>query len=157
MFWARIDNRLVHGQVIETWIPFTNAKRLVVANDELAQDVVQQDIMSLAIPHGVAPHFVSVAKAGKLLEELGLTVGKSDVLVLFATCEDARRAFENGLDLEFLNVGNLHYGPGKKQICAHVAISSTDENCLLFFDEQGVELDFRCIPSENIQVKLPWR
>jgi len=157
MFWARIDNRLVHGQVIETWIPFTRAKRLVVANDELAGDIVQQDIMSLAIPHGVATHFIQVNRTGELLDELGVSVGKSDVLVLFASCSDARRAFEHGLDLRLINVGNLHYGPGKKQVCAHVALSSQDEHCLEFFEEQGVELDFRCIPSENIQVKMPWR
>ena len=48
MFWVRIDNRLIHGQVIETWIPFTNAKRLVVANDELAKDVLQQEIVVLS-------------------------------------------------------------------------------------------------------------
>ncbi len=156
MFWTRVDNRLVHGQVIETWLPFTSAKRLVVVNDELAQDVVQQDIMSLAIPQNVTTHFVSVNKAAALLRELGVVVGKSDVLVLFATCLDARRAFESGLDFMSLNVGNLHYGPGKKQLCAHVALSSADESCLGFFTTQGVELDFRCIPSENIQVKLSW-
>lgn len=156
MFWTRVDNRLVHGQVIETWIPFTGAKRLVVVNDELAQDVVRQDIMSLAIPHGVVSHFVNVDNVAALLESLGVTIGKSDVLVLFATCEDAMKAFESGLDFSFLNVGNLHYGPGKKQVCAHVALSSNDEHCLEFFTRQGVELDFRCIPSESIQVKPAW-
>lgn len=156
MFWTRIDNRLVHGQVIETWIPFTNAKRLVVANNELAKDVVQQDIMSLAIPHGVKANFVSVEEVADFLQKLKLRVGKSDVLVLFANCLDARKAYDAGLDFGLINVGNLHYGPGKKQLCAHVALSSADTDCLEYFQDHGVELDFRCIPSENIQVKLPW-
>ena len=34
--WFRVDNRLVHGQVIEAWLPYTGARHLIVANDELA-------------------------------------------------------------------------------------------------------------------------
>lgn len=50
MTFVRIDNRLVHGQIIETWLPFTRARTIVVANDELAADPLRQEIMSLAIP-----------------------------------------------------------------------------------------------------------
>ncbi len=153
MFWVRIDNRLIHGQVIETWIPFTNAKRLVVANDELAKDVLQQEIVSLAVPTSVETSFVSVDDA---VAELDEEDEYADTLVLFATCRDARKAYDNGLEFTFLNIGNLHYSPGKRQLCAHIALSSDDEKCLSFFSKHGVELDFRCIPSENIQVKLPW-
>ena len=51
--WFRVDNRLVHGQVIEAWLPYTGAKHLVVANDELAGDVIRQQIIELAVPHRV--------------------------------------------------------------------------------------------------------
>ena len=50
MAWFRIDNRLVHGQVIEGWLPYLNAGHLIVANDALALDELQQQIMRLAIP-----------------------------------------------------------------------------------------------------------
>ncbi len=156
MFWARIDNRLVHGQVIETWIPFTGARVMVVANDNLAQDVVQQEIMSLAIPNGVQPYFVAVEDIADFMRSLSRSVGRSEVFVLFASCCDASRALAKGLRFTSINVGNLHYGPGKRQILAHVALSTEDERCLRDFLRQGIELDFRCIPSESIQVKFPW-
>ncbi len=156
MFWARIDNRLVHGQVIETWIPFTGARVMIVANDELSKDVVQQEIMSLAIPSEVKPYFVAVEDIMDVLRDVGRMIGKSDVFVLFANCCDAQRALNNGLSIPSINVGNLHYGPGKRQVLAHVALSSEDEVCLRSFVKQGIELDFRCIPSEKVQVKLPW-
>ncbi len=156
MFWARIDNRLVHGQVIETWIPFTGARVMVVVNDNLANDVVQQEIMSLAIPNGVRPYFVAVEDVAEFLRGLSRSVGRSETFVLFATCRDAWRAMDKGLRFSSINVGNLHYGPGKKQILAHVALSTEDERCLRDFVQQGIELDFRCIPSESVQVKVPW-
>ena len=51
--WFRVDNRLVHGQVIEAWLPYTGAKHLVVANDELATDLLRRQIVELAIPQRV--------------------------------------------------------------------------------------------------------
>jgi len=153
MFWARVDNRLVHGQIIETWLPFTGAKMLVVANDELAGDVLQQEIMSLAIPSSVSPRFVRVDSAA---EVVGHAWERGEALVLFATCGDARRAFNAGLALEIINIGNVHYGPGKKQICSNVALSVEDEQCLRFFEDKGVQIDFRCLPSESVQVKPTW-
>ncbi len=48
--WVRIDNRLIHGQVIETWVPYFKSRFLVVANNELNKDAVRQEIIKLAIP-----------------------------------------------------------------------------------------------------------
>ncbi|GFK95143.1 PTS system mannose-specific EIIAB component [Fundidesulfovibrio magnetotacticus] len=150
MFWVRIDNRLVHGQVIESWLPFTDARYMVVANDELAQDELRQQIMSIAIPLGIDFSFVKVAEVQTYLDSRRLM--ERDVLVLFASCPDARRAFEAGLDFRKLNLGNLHYGPGKRQVCQHIALSKEDETCLDFLRGKGVNLDYRCIPSDPVDL-----
>ena len=150
MFWVRIDNRLVHGQIIESWLPFTDAKAIVVANDELAADELRQQIMSIAIPLGVEIFFVDVAMIQEFLSAKKFK-GKN-ALVLFSSCLDARLAFESGLDFTRLNLGNLHYGPGKKQVCQHIALSKEDENCLDFLEARGVLLDYRCIPSDPLEL-----
>lgn len=147
MVWVRIDNRLIHGQIIETWLPFTGAKLLVVADDDLAADPLRQEIMSLAIPGDVTLRFARVEAAAQALP------AANGALVLFATCQNARRAYETGLRFDDLNIGNLHYGPGKRQVCAHVAVDAEDESCLDFFVRQGVILDFRCVPGDPVQVK----
>jgi PTS system mannose-specific IIB component len=150
VFWVRIDNRLVHGQIIESWLPFTDASAIVVANDELAEDELRQQIMSIAIPLGVDIAFVKVNLVQAYLSERKL-LGRN-VLVLFASCPDARRAFEAGLKFARLNLGNLHYGPGKKQVCQHIALSGEDEGCLDFLKTQGVNLDYRCVPGDPVDI-----
>lgn len=154
MFLVRVDNRLIHGQVIETWIPFTGARFLLVVNDDVAGDVLRQEIMSLAVPANVECAFCAVDALEDLLDKT--TYSRSDTLVLFAGCEDVRRAWESGLRMDSLNIGNVHYGPGKKQVCPHVALSADDETCLKFLSESGVDLDFRCVPNETSQPRLPW-
>lgn len=156
MFWARVDNRLVHGQIIETWLPFTRANCLVVANDELADDVLKQEIMSLAIPSGVTVFFEGLEHLNDAYTCQGKHFTKSNMLVLFANCNDALSAYQHGFSFMSLNIGNLHFSPGKKQIAPHVALSREDEKCLRFFTDHGVDLDFRCIPGEAAQVRRIW-
>lgn len=149
MSWVRIDNRLIHGQIIETWLPYTGARSVLVANDELAADMMQQQIMSLAIPGNIESHFVSVAHVAQAMK----TLGKSTI-ILFHNCSDAKKAFDTGLLFDVLNIGNIHYSPGRKQVSPSVALTNEDEHCLKYFSKKGVELDFRCVPNDTVQVRL---
>ncbi len=150
--FVRIDNRLVHGQVIEAWLPYTGARAIIVVNDELALDDLQQEIMSLAIPQSFSSFFVSVDGLPDVLRDISDHV--ETALVLFSSCLDVRRAFEKGFSFPILNVGNLHYAPGKRQLSPSVAVNSEDESCLRFFLQKGVDLDFRCVPNDPVQVRF---
>ena len=89
--------------------------------------------------HGSSPHGTPAACCGE------------SSLVLFADCQDARRALESGVDIRALNIGNLHYAPGKIQVFPHVALSEQDREDLRAMLQQQVELDFRCVPSDKIR------
>ncbi len=149
--WVRVDNRLVHGQVIEAWLPYIGARHLLVANDELAANDIQQQIISLAVPGRVGIAFVRVEALQDVFAEQDTAM--AETLVLFGNCSDARRSVENGFVFDVLNIGNLHYSPGKRQLCPHVAVSDDDEACLRFFKRRDVTLDFRCVPGAPVQVK----
>lgn len=154
MILVRIDNRLIHGQIIETWLPYTGARLVLVANDELAHDVLQQEIMSLAIPQTVDSTFVHVEAVSEALDNFGKSGEGNDVIILFSSCSDARRAFDAGFGFDVLNIGNVHYSPGKKQVSPNVALSDEDEGCLRHLNKKGVELDFRCVPNDQVQVRF---
>lgn len=151
MIWYRIDNRLVHGQIIEAWLPYTRATKLVVANDEFAVEPLRQQIILLAVPSRIHSEFVRVAELKALVDSYRQK--NDEALILFANCADARAALEAGISMEVCNIGNLHYAPDKRQICQHIALSIEDENCLRYLESRGVELDFRSIPADNPQVK----
>ena len=151
MYWVRIDNRLIHGQIIETWLPFTGASRLIVANNALAEDALQQQTMLLAVPSRITAEFV-------LLPDIADTVARNEInkeksMVLVSSCGDARTIYDLGMLFTSLNIGNLHYGPEKKQICAHVALSEDDAEQLRYLHNKGVKLDFRCVPNDHPHVK----
>ena len=145
--WFRVDNRLIHGQVIEGWLPYTGAKNLVVANDRLADDDFSQQIMVLAVSRHVDVLFTHVGLLPKTLADLG-----DATFVLFENCHDARLACTAGVKVPLLNIGNVHYARGRHQIYPHVALSDDDVADLRsIIKEQHTQLDFRAIPSENVK------
>lgn len=152
MFWVRVDNRLIHGQVVEAWVPYVGAHSILVGNDDLAQDELQQEIMSLAIPRAVESAFLSVDELAGDPRLAGAT--REATLLLFSSCLDVRRAVDKGLKLSTLNVGNLHYATGKRQLSPSVSLGAEDESCLRYLLGKGVELDFRCVPNDNVSVRF---
>lgn len=151
MIWFRIDNRLVHGQVIEAWLPYTKASVMVIANDEVAEQELRQHIILIAVPSRVRTEFLHVADLPEFIKQQSSL--KNNVLVLLANCQDAKRAYDLGVPINCCNVGNLHYANGKRQICSHVALSGDDEGCLRYFEDNKVSLDFRCIPADEPELE----
>ncbi|TVR00140.1 MAG: PTS mannose/fructose/sorbose transporter subunit IIB [Desulfovibrionales bacterium] len=157
MNWVRIDNRLVHGQVIEAWVPYLGARNILVVNDALAADDLRQEIIRLAVPSGVELTFIAIEHIVEYLDDRGRVAHPhGDTLLLFATCCDVNRALQIGFALSTVNIGNLHYSPGKQQLCPHVALSKEDIGCLKAFTKRGIQLDFRCVPNDTTQVKASW-
>ncbi|MDL2272340.1 PTS sugar transporter subunit IIB [Desulfovibrio sp. OttesenSCG-928-I05] len=150
MMWFRVDNRLIHGQVIETWLPYIGASRLVVCSAALAADPFRRQIMLLAVPSRITVDFCTLTA---LLDMYVADDPSRRTLVLFAGCDDARAAFDFGVSFTSLNIGNVHYAPGKTQVCAHVALSEKDAEHLAYLRDRGVALDFRCVPNDKTQVE----
>ena len=144
--WFRVDNRLVHGQVIEAWLPYTGSKHLIVANDELAGDMLRQQIVELAVPQRITTHFVPVRDLAATLDRCG-----DDSFVLFANCQDARRACDDGIEMSVLNMGNLHYGPDKLQVLPHVALSVQDREDLRIIRRSSPGSPFSAISGARLR------
>lgn len=154
--WFRLDNRLVHGQIIEAWLPYLAAEQLVVVNDDLAGDELQQQIMRLAIPERIHVQFIAVADANVKYEELQFAANGPPSLFLFGNCRDVARMVEQGVPVPVLNVGNMHYAQGKRQLSPHVAVSEDDLLCFDFLKQAGTRLDFRAIPGDVSVVEVEW-
>jgi mannose/fructose/N-acetylgalactosamine-specific phosphotransferase system component IIB len=141
----RIDNRLIHGQVIEAWLPHLRVRRLVVADDAVALDDLAQAAMALAVPADVEVHMTSLANIDwKALEHDGLAT-----LVLFREVRDAVAARELGLPDGILNVGNVHAGPGRVSISRSVFLNTQETRALQALGQDGMQVVIQAVPNEK--------
>ena len=149
---TRIDNRLVHGQVLESWVPFVQADCILVANDDIASNPLKKMMMEASVPSRVQIQIDRVEHIVALLQSDQYQ--NSKILLLFGTTTDALRAFHLGLEFNQLNLGNLHAERGKAQLCCTVFLDPSDVEDLEYLDQHGVTISARCIPADSAR---PWR
>ncbi|CAD5902119.1 N-acetylgalactosamine-specific enzyme IIB component of PTS [Carnobacterium maltaromaticum] len=145
---TRIDNRLVHGQVGMTWTNTLGANLVVVANDEVATDSVQQNLMDMVLPETVQIRFFTLEKTIRII---GKAAPHQKILLVVKTPEDALTLVEGGAPIEFLNIGNLHFSEGKQQLSSTVSVDKNDVETFRKLNQLGVKMEVKGIPSERGQ------
>lgn len=149
---VRVDDRFIHGQILEAWIPFLKAQSVIVANDTLADDDFQKTIMSMAIPDRINLRIVSLDRALSLNEDKDLNEKRA--LVIVSSIKDAFRLHMNGLSFMKLNIGNNKGTDNSRQISYSVWVSEEDLEMLGILMERGVCVNLQSVPRErNIDMK----
>lgn len=145
---SRIDERLVHGQVGVQWVGFTGANLVLVANDEVAEDAVQQSLMEMVLAEGIAVRFWSLQKT---IDNIHRAADRQKILLVCKTPADFLRLVEGGVPATRINVGNMHYAEGKRQIAKTVSVDADDIAAFKGLQRAGVECFFQGVPTEPAQ------
>ena len=143
----RVDSRLIHGQILEAWIPFTEAESVVVVDNEVAENLQRRTIMEMAIPSKISVEFDTVDEAVKDFSNGRFKEKRT--LVLFSNVQDAVEAFDKGFVFDSLNLGNMHFCKGKVQVSSNLCIGNKDCECITKLTEKGVSIDSRSVPGEK--------
>jgi PTS system mannose-specific IIB component len=144
----RVDDRLVHGQVAEGWVPHLQAEELAVVSDEIAGDELRRAIMRFATPEGVDLKIMTVAEAVDYLP--GAEKSTRKVLLLLPGLAEAVALAGKGLKIPSLNIGGMHYSAGKN-LSIGKAIFLNDEDCaaLKVLSASGIKIEGRGVPSDT--------
>lgn len=143
---TRIDNRLIHGQVGVTWVNHLGANLVVVANDKVANDEIQQNLMDMVLPDVISARYFSLQKTIDVIHKAS---PRQKIFLVVKDVHDALVLKEGGVPIDKINVGNLHYEPGKKQISSTVSVNEKDIAAFKRLDKLGVKLDLRRVPGEK--------
>ena len=144
---VRIDDRLLHGQVLVAWAQALRPHRIVLASDEVAADPVRRAVYA-ALPH--EDYEVAVETLAAAAAELSHAARASRrLLVVCGRPADARRLFELGAAPSQVNVGGMHLAEGKRQLLAYVFLSRQDAEDLRALVERGVLVEARDLPGSR--------
>ncbi len=147
--FARIDDRLIHGQVVEGWVNFLKATTILVADDKVAANPLQRSIMEIAVPQGLKVVIGSVEEiCGRLRSP---EFEKERAILLFSNPSDVLRFLRCGIACDAVNLGGMHYVPGKRKIMDVLALDDADMSAFQEILRQGVRVDIQTVPTEKPQ------
>lgn len=143
---TRIDNRLIHGQVAVSWCSEVGANLIVVVDDAVQKDKTQQMLLDMAAPYGVSTRYFGVEEAVKKLPQAG---PNQKIFLVVRDVEVIVKLVEGGIPVKKVNVGNMHFKEGKKQISSSVSVDEEDINAFKKLNELGIKCEARRVPTEN--------
>ncbi|MEG2709133.1 MAG: mannose/fructose/sorbose PTS transporter subunit IIA, partial [Vagococcus sp.] len=145
---ARIDSRLLHGQVATAWTKTTGPTRIIVVSDAVAKDELRRKLIEQAAPPGVKAHVVPIDHMIKLAQD-DQHFGGQKALLLFETPQDVLAAVKGGVPLETVNVGSMAHSTGKVQPNKVLAFNQNDIDTFKELKDAGVSFDVRKVPSDS--------
>jgi len=144
---VRVDQRLLHGQVVEGWVPSLKVDGVVVADDKTAGDPISTIALTAACPAKVKLSVLTLADAAAA-SACGALPGKR-TLVLVGTVAALDRIWSAGLRAEQVNVGNVPVAEGRARVTNSVALSADEVKVLDRIADGGVPVEVRAVPKER--------
>jgi len=144
---SRIDDRLIHGQVVEGWVNFLKATCIFVADDRVASNPFQRTIMELSVPQGLKAVIGRVEDICDLVRTAALNADR--IILLFSNPADVLRAINSGLDCRVLNIGGMHYVPGKRKLMDVLAVDDADLAALKELVAKSIKIAVQTVPNQR--------
>ncbi len=143
----RVDNRLLHGQILEAWVPRLRIRAIVVADDDAARSPLARAAMTLALPPGLGADVRAVEE----VDWASLARSPDATLVIFRDLADLARAVGAGLvpqQAPVVNLGNIHYVDGRRPVTPSVFLSRAELETVLALARRGFDVEARAVPAD---------
>ncbi len=144
---ARIDTRLLHGQVATNWTKATHPNRIIVVSDSVSKDELRKKLIEQAAPPGVRAHVIPLDKLVQVYNDPRF--GDTKALLLFETPQDALAVIEKGVEIPELNIGSMAHSVGKVQINNVLSLDQEDVEVYKKLRDLGVKFDVRKVSNDS--------
>lgn len=146
---ARVDERLIHGQVAMVWTNTVGANRIIVVNDEAVKDEVIIAGLKIAKPAGVKLSILSVRRAWEKFSQDDYKDYK--VFLITKNIKDMAQLIQNGVPVQAFNVGNVAKREGSRSIKKSVNLTEEDIDMIQELTGKGISITAQMLPNESDQ------
>lgn len=140
----RIDDRLIHGQVITNWTRYYNLNEIIIVDDQVFADPIQRKIIEMVAPSNVSVRIFRVDEAFTKLKPTTL-----DTLVLVKSPDVLLQLHEHGLEINEIIVGGMQFREGKSKISSSVSLSQEEKKTFTILADKNIDIYIQMVPSEK--------
>lgn len=145
---VRMDERLIHGQVAGIWAPSLHTQRIIVINDEAAADPLQKSSLRMAAPTSMRLSVLPVESAAKNIRSG--KYGKQRLFLVFKNPTDVLRYLKAGGKLTHVNVGNMSYKEGSKDITKSIKVLDEEIDVFESIAAMDINVTAQLVPNDPV-------
>lgn len=144
---TRIDNRLIHGQIIGQWATTIGANLILVADDDILKQEVEMNLMAMAAETlGFQTRFFSIEKTINIIDKASPS---QKIFIICRTPASVVKLIKGGVPIDKVNIGNMHVSHGKKSIGTKVYVDDNDVKDLDFIKSKVEEIFIQDTPANT--------
>ncbi|MGK0551575.1 PTS system mannose/fructose/N-acetylgalactosamine-transporter subunit IIB [Enterococcus faecalis] len=145
--FIRIDDRLIHGQVVTAWIKEYKTNRIWVIDDIAAEDEFLKNVMKMVAPSSVQLEITGTQGLAEKIHQYDES--KENIMILVKTPKVAQKIFDAGVQLRLLNVGGMGANDQRRSLYKNISISEEEEEVLKDLVENGIDVYVQVIPNDK--------
>jgi mannose/fructose/N-acetylgalactosamine-specific phosphotransferase system component IIB len=144
---VRIDDRLIHGQVVVGWGSFLKTTKIILCNDAIAASKIDSDLCKSAAEIAMFPLTIAVLTQPETMLELKKISDEDRIILLIESPQEAFQLLKAGLVVKLINVGGMHFKEGKHQIAPYIYVDEDDIATFKRIAAMGVKLEGKDVPT----------
>lgn len=152
---ARVDDRLIHGEVVSVWTPSLQVNRIIIVDDEVAADQFNKRVIKALAPNGVKCNVYDTEKGADILQRDSKDPGER-VMILTKTPITFDRMAKMGLKLKEVNLGGMGLRGERTPFIKNVACSPAEIESVKSLMEQGTRVYYQLVPEQQIIEAAPY-
>ncbi|MFZ7132296.1 MAG: PTS system mannose/fructose/N-acetylgalactosamine-transporter subunit IIB [Eubacteriales bacterium] len=144
---TRIDDRLIHGQVVTAWVKQTKGNRIIIVDDQLSTDSFMQQVLHMAAPTGIKVEVVNTVEGSKLLKMEPKINEK--LIILTKGPQVLEQLIINGVEINTIILGGIGAKSGRKKFYRNISIDDEELNCFKRLIDNDVKVFMQIVPDER--------
>jgi len=149
---VRIDDRLIHGQVVAVWLGALGAQRIVIVDEATARDEFLREVLTLAAPPGVPVEVCGLADGAARCIALADT--PEPVIVLVRTPRTVLELRHAGVPIDVVDLGAMGAGPGRRRLHKTISVSPDELRELRELEQMGTRVELQIVVDDR---PIPFR
>ncbi len=149
IIFARVDDRLIHGQIVQAWLPELNIDEVVIPCPLDRECRINKNLLRLSLPF---EYDLTVLEPARCVSYMAGS--KKRILLLLSSLQDLNPLLEDGLQIKTLNIGGMHFKEGAQKLAENVFLDTQDKRTLCILTDLGIDIETRAVPSsKSVSVK----
>ncbi len=144
---ARVDDRLIHTEILTLWVPEVRANRILIVDDIVAKDKFRSKVIKEMAPDGLIIHVYGIDRAVEKLKEPPSFDGER-VIVIAESPIVFEELMKCGIRITQLNIGGMGIRGERKTVARRIACDDREMESIQQMIRKGVHVYFQTIPKK---------
>ncbi len=142
IIFARVDDRLIHGQIVQAWLPQLNVDEVIIPRTKRNSHTLNGGLLRLSLPY---EYQLAIMEAAQIAAYVASS--KKRIFLLMDSLQDFTDLLTDGVKIRSVNIGGMHFKEGAQKLADNVFLDKADKHLLKLIHDLGICIETRSVPN----------